>query len=568
VSLRRLRLVTGLILFAYLTTHFTNHALGLISLEAMEAGRRWFLALWRNPLGTLALYGALLTHFTLALVALYRRRHLRMPAAEAAQLILGLAIPPLLISHIMGTRLAHAWFDVTDSYTRVVLNLWQLRPDLGARQALVLLVAWTHGCIGLHFSWRLRPSYPRLAPFLLAAAVLLPTLALLGFVQGGRQVAARAPTPAAAAEIFRATGGPRAEERERLERTRDAILAGVGASLAGVLIARGIRQVLTRRRLYRVTYPDDRRVASAVGTTVLEASRLAGIPHASVCGGRGRCSTCRVRIVRGLDDLPAPAPEEVRVLRRIGAPANVRLACQLRPTRDLAVALLLPASAPAREGFAQPAYHAGQEREVTVLFADLRQFTRVAEGRLPYDVVFLLNRYFDAVGGAVERSGGVANQFTGDGVMALFGVEGDPVQGCRAALAGAREIARSIETLTAELGEELPAPLRIGIGIHAGPAVVGQMGHGVARYLTAVGDTVHVASRLQELTKEYDCQLVLSRSVAERAGLDAGALPRHAVSVRNRAEPVVIYVVKDVRSLASAPEDRRARRKQPGGDRR
>jgi adenylate cyclase len=162
----------------------------------------------------------------------------------------------------------------------------------------------------------------------------------------------------------------------------------------------------------------------------------------------------------------------------------------------------------------------------------------------------------------------VANQFTGDGVMALFGVEGDPVQGCRAALAGAREIARSIETLTAELGEELPAPLRIGIGIHAGPAVVGQMGHGVARYLTAVGDTVHVASRLQELTKEYDCQLVLSRSVAERAGLDAGALPRHAVSVRNRAEPVVIYVVKDVRSLASAPEDRRARRKQPGGDRR
>jgi len=229
----------------------------------------------------------------------------------------------------------------------------------------------------------------------------------------------------------------------------------------------------------------------------------------------------------------------------------VRLACQLRPTGDLSVALLLPAAASAREGFAQPGYHAGQEREVTVLFADLRQFTRFAEGRLPYDVVFLLNRYFDAVGGAVERSGGVANQFTGDGVMALFGVEGDPGQGCRAALAAAAEIARSIDALSEDLGEELPAPLRIGIGIHAGPAVVGQMGHGVARYLTAVGDTVHVASRLQDLTKEYDCQLVLSRSVAERAGLDVGALPRHAVSVRNRAEPVVIYVVKDVRILTT-----------------
>jgi adenylate cyclase len=155
------------------------------------------------------------------------------------------------------------------------------------------------------------------------------------------------------------------------------------------------------------------------------------------------------------------------------------------------------------------------------------------------------------VGGAVERCGGVANQFTGDGVMALFGVEGDPAHGCRAALAAAGEIVRSLDALTSELGEELPAPLRIGIGIHAGPAVVGQMGHGVARYLTAVGDTVHVASRLQDLTKTYDCQLVLSQSVAERAGLDVGALPRHAVSVRNRAEPVVIYVVNDVRSLVT-----------------
>jgi len=227
VSVRRLRLITGLILFAYLTTHFTNHTLGLISLEAMEAGRLWFLALWRNPIGTLALYGALLTHFTLALMALYRRRHLRMPATEAVQLVLGLAIPPLLVSHITGTRLAHAWFDVTDSYARVLLTLWQLRPDLGARQALVLLVAWTHGCIGLHFSLRLRPAYPRLAPFLLAAGVLLPALALLGFVNAGREVAARAATPAAVAEIFRATGGRSAAERERLEQARDAILAGL-----------------------------------------------------------------------------------------------------------------------------------------------------------------------------------------------------------------------------------------------------------------------------------------------------------------------------------------------------
>jgi adenylate cyclase len=109
------------------------------------------LALWRHPVGTLALYGALATHVTLALWSVYRRRHIRMPAWEAAQLLLGLLIPPLLVTHLVGTRLAHEWFDTTDSYTRVVLALWEQRPDLGVRQALVLAIPWTHGCLGVHF---------------------------------------------------------------------------------------------------------------------------------------------------------------------------------------------------------------------------------------------------------------------------------------------------------------------------------------------------------------------------------------------------------------------------------
>src|SRR5262245_52174193 len=94
---RPLRLWCGLILFAYLLTHFANHALGLVSLRAMEAGRIWFLALWRNPVGETALFGALLVHWLLALWLLYRRRTLRMPGWEALQILLGLAVPPLLV---------------------------------------------------------------------------------------------------------------------------------------------------------------------------------------------------------------------------------------------------------------------------------------------------------------------------------------------------------------------------------------------------------------------------------------------------------------------------------------
>src|SRR5262249_38630818 len=141
-------------------------------------------------------------------------------------------------------------------------------------------------------------------------------------------------------------------------------------------------------------------------------------------------------------------------------------------------------------------------------------------------------------------------QFTGDGVMALFGVESGADAGCRQALVGAGEIVRSVAELSLELAEELGEPLRIGIGIHVGPAVVGRMGYAEAVYLTAVGDTVHVASRLEGLTKEYDCQLVISEEVARRAGADVAPFSAHELNLRGRVERLRIRVVPDARALA------------------
>ena len=134
----------------------------------MEAGQWWFKALWRPPLATFALYGALVVHLALALTSLYRRHHLRMPVWEATQMALGLTIPVLLFSHLIGTRLAAETYGVNDSYSRVVLILWAVNPQAGARQVLVMAIAWAHGCMGLHFWLRLRPwsreSSPRSSP--------------------------------------------------------------------------------------------------------------------------------------------------------------------------------------------------------------------------------------------------------------------------------------------------------------------------------------------------------------------------------------------------------------------
>ena len=206
--MRRLRLTTGLILFAFVTTHLVNHTLGLVSLDAMEAGRWWFTAVWRSGFGTLLLYGAVLIHIALAFWALYQRRHLRLPAADAWQLGLGLVPPVLLASHVVGTRLAHEAYGFEDSYGTVALVLWELRPEAGARQVLVIALAWIHGCLGLRASLRLRPWYPRAVPALFAVALLVPVLATLGFVQGGREAAARA--RAAGGSRRGAAGGERA----------------------------------------------------------------------------------------------------------------------------------------------------------------------------------------------------------------------------------------------------------------------------------------------------------------------------------------------------------------------
>ena len=550
MNVRRTRLVTGLILLSYLTTHLLNHGLGLISLEAMEWGRRWFLLLWRNPLGTAVLYSALLTHLCLAIWALYQRRHWRMPTSEMLQLVFGLTIPLLLTIHIVGTRLTHEYFGVDDTYTLTVLTLWHASPMDGLRQSILILIAWTHGCIGCHFWLRLKKWYPRVAPYFLALALLIPVCGLLGFVTAGRELSNLiARQPEWLENFLSAAKVPPRSERAVLYQIYDVVLITFGAAIVLALLGRAARSLLERRSRISITYPNGRVVQVPRNFSILDASRLANIPHASVCGGRGRCSTCRVRVTQGAASLPPPSAGELKVLQRVGAAPNVRLACQLRPTANLTVTPLLPANAQASDGYGQPAYLTGQERMIAVMFADIRSFTGIAETKLPYDLVFFLNSYFESVGAAIVSNGGIIDKFVGDGVMALFGVQNGPEEGCRQALAAAQDMIERVDGLSRALFEELSSPLRIGIGVHCGPAVVGRMGYGESVHVTAIGDTVNVASRLQDATKEFHCQLVFSAEVAKYSGVDTARLPRHDLTVRNRREALIIYAIENVSAL-------------------
>ncbi len=549
--IRRLRLASGLVMFAYVTTHFINHSLGLVSVQTMDYALEHIYEYWASPVGGVILYGAFAIHYSLALWALWLRRSLKMPVDEATQLVLGFSIPFFLTEHVLQTRVADTFYGANYGYYSTVLyTFFVTSPLRGGLQLTVLVIAWVHAMIGLRFWLRLKPWYERWQPILYAFALLMPTLAILGFVEGGRQVMAMAQDPAWVAEL--AKSHPRAAPADAafIDQMVVWVRWGFLAALLAVLAARLARWYWERRHgVIRLTYPSGRVVTILRGVSVLEASRLAGIPHASVCGGRGRCSTCRIKVEGPKEAIPPPAPEEVKVLHRVAAAPDVRLACQLRARDDLRVTPLLPATAQARDGFRRPGYLSGVEREIVILFGDLRAFTQLSEKKLPYDLVFLLNRYFAEMGHAVEAAGGRIDKFIGDGVMALFGLDSGVEAGCREALAAAKDMAERMQNLNRALAHDIPEPLRIGIGIHTGPAIVGEMGYGKAVSVTAVGDSVNTASRLESLTKTYACELVISEAVALRAGIDLGAAPRHEIEIRGRVERLVVRTLASARDL-------------------
>ena len=519
----------------------------------METGRFWFLVVWRSPPGTIILILSMLVHVLLALWAIYTRRSLRMSPPEAIQLLLGLATPPLIVIHIVGTRGIHQMFGIEDSYT---LLLWQLWVEgNGYRQVVASMVIWIHACIGMYFWLHLKPWYGRAVPYLYGTALLLPVVSMLGYVAGGRRVEQLATEEGWAEELLAAANITDVELTiGTVLAVESRILQIYTGLLALTLIARLVRQLIERRRgIVRITYPNGRRVQVVRGPTVLETSRIHGIPHASVCGGRGRCSTCRIRINAGSEHIEEPSPAERKVLDRIRAAPDVRLACQLRPTQDLSVTPLLPPNVGPQQGFRKTDAHQGREQEIAILFADIRGFTTISESKLPYDVVFILNRYFRSMGEAIHGAGGRVDKFIGDGIMALFGVETSARRGCADAVQAARAMSEQLEDLNRLLAADLPQELRVGIGIHAGPAIVGEMGYGATTSVTAIGDTVNTASRLESMTKEFEAQLIMSQRVVDLAGIDMTGWPTEERPVRGRTEPLVVRVVKNARNLPEPP---------------
>ncbi len=546
-----LRLTSALVMLAFVICHLTAHCLLLVSFEDAEATRNFLMYPWRTWIGTGILVAAFLVHYGNALWSIYIRRSLRLNRWEWTQLALGLCIPLLLMFHVVATRIAESLLDVTTYYNTVFIVQWLMFPWLGAAQMIAVIVVWTHACIGIHYWLRTKPWYAQWRPLFFSYGLLLPTLALAGYVTGGNQVLREAKSdPNFASSSL--------EDSNLTDQTVAAVdhMVHIGWTVAiGFMLlpfaARAMRDWnYRRRRPPMLAHANGRRVPILPGATVLETLRGNGIAHAAVCGGRARCTTCRVVVTRGLDLLPEPAALEAKALARIGATPGMRLACQIRPTADIAVMPLLAADAAAADGAVRGGLE-GSERLITVVFVDLRGSTTLGEAKMPYDVLFILNQFFHEMTKALAATNGHYSQFTGDGLMALYGLyAADPAAGAVDALRGAQEMLQCLDQLNQKLRADLRDPLRIGIGIHFGEAIVGAMGPPRSQIITAIGDTVNTCARLESLTKDYDCVVIVSRPAAEAAGLRLVGHHLHEAPVKGRMEPVQFYALKSLADLA------------------
>ena len=557
IGVRQIRLACGVVLFAYLVSHFLNHALGNISMEALTAGLYYHTMFWQFLPVAILLYAAALLHSGLGIWALYQRRQFRWKAIEPLQLVLGLSIPALIIAHIAGVRLGQSLFGQEKAYPQVFYAYWVVWPYKMWLMYSVLLIAWIHGCIGLYFWLRMQSFYKRAAPFLLAAAILIPTLALLGLYQGGRSVV----DDSTSAEWRTENLSPRhvgtVAQQDVLDDITTYFLIFYLGLVGLVLLARGARALNERRAgMISLSYGNGRTLRVPKGLSVLEASLRYNVPHASVCGGRARCSTCRIRVIGDCSSLPEPSKREAFVLNRVGASdPSIRLACQLRPTTDLSFFQLFMPHAISANAHASHPHRIGQERYLVSMFVDMRGSTRLAENRLPFDTVFIVNRFLGAVSQAVIECGGQPNQFVGDGQLALFGLHANPQTACRQALKAAAMIAANVDELNQFLSHDLSEPIRFGIGIHGGEVIIGDIGYRDHMVFTALGDAVNVAARLQDMTKNLSCEVVVSEEVRITAGLAADSLPQQEVTIRGRSEPIIVRSVEHAKALSALAGD-------------
>lgn len=284
----------------------------------------------------------------------------------------------------------------------------------------------------------------------------------------------------------------------------------------------------------------EKKVYTEIGKTILQISLENDIPHTHACGGNGKCTTCRVLVIAGEEHLSERNGIEERIARKKGFGKKERLACQTKVFGNIKIKRIVKDSLD--EEVVLSAQKSGKEMAIAILFADLRNFTAFTERHLAYDVVYALNRFYKRVGDAILNHEGYIDKFIGDGVLALFGLDDtDSKKKCENALSSAIEIVEKVEEINKFFNRFFGEEFRIGIGLHFGVAIVGDIGHPAKRQLTAIGDAVNFASRLEKMTKHTGEKILVSEEFAKILDNKEILNKEYLVQIRGKSGSYKVY---------------------------
>ncbi len=250
--------------------------------------------------------------------------------------------------------------------------------------------------------------------------------------------------------------------------------------------------------------------------SILQIALKNEIPHVHACGGNGRCSTCRVIILDKQENVEPRNQVESKLAGVKGLETNIRLACQTRVKGDVKLRRLVIDKEDIEIAIAEKGETTGREAKIAILFSDIRGFTTFSEKALPYDAIHILNRYFNRMGIAILENNGYIDKYIGDGLMALFGLkEESPKEVCLNAVKAALHMIDSLAEMNQHLKLHFDLEFKIGIGIHYGNAILGELGHPGKRQFTAIGDSVNMASRIESTTKKAGAPFLISSEMYE-----------------------------------------------------
>jgi class 3 adenylate cyclase/nitrite reductase/ring-hydroxylating ferredoxin subunit len=308
-----------------------------------------------------------------------------------------------------------------------------------------------------------------------------------------------------------------------------------------------------------VAMPDGAEFEAKDGETLLEAALRADVPLAHACGGRAKCSTCRVWVMEGQANCPARNDAEAEMAERLRLGEEVRLACQLKPGGDLRIRRLVLDEidlAISSQLDRSSATRVGEMRNLTVFFSDVAGFTAISETLLPYDVMYLLNRYFVQAGEIIERNGGYVDKFVGDGMMAIFGVDGEPDAPIRAVNAALQTL-DAIDRMKPFVKAMYDIDFDIRIGLHYGEAVLGSVGSLGHERLTAIGDVVNVASRVESASKEAGTRFLISEDLYREVEDKVEMLDFVRTRLPGTSERITLYEIGSLKPEVAAALNKR-----------